>query len=65
MSEPEYTLYYWPLAGRGEFVRVMFEEAGVPYKDISDAPTTTKAVKENGLGGFPSFAPPVLKKGKS
>lgn len=30
-------LYYWPkLAGRAEFVRVIFEEAGVPFEEIND-----------------------------
>ena len=30
-------LYYWPkLAGRAEFVRVLFEEAGVKFQEIND-----------------------------
>lgn len=30
----EYTLLYWPgFAGRGEFVRLMFAVAGVPFND--------------------------------
>ena len=31
---PEYELLYWPgIQGRGEFVRLAFEDAGVPYDD--------------------------------
>ena len=30
-------LYYWPkLAGRAEFLRVIFEEAGVQFEEIND-----------------------------
>ena len=30
-----YTLYYWPsIQGRGEFVRLALEEAGVDYVDL-------------------------------
>lgn len=36
---PEYELIYWPgLQGRGEFVRLAFEEAGVPYRDVAKVP---------------------------
>lgn len=32
--KPEYQLFYWPgIQGRGEFVRLAFEAAGVPYED--------------------------------
>ena len=31
-----YDLYYWPMIpGRGEFVRLVLEEAGVPYRDVA------------------------------
>ena len=30
-----YKLYYWPIQGRGEFIRLAFEEAGVPYEDVA------------------------------
>ena len=31
-----YRLYYWPgIQGRGEFIRLAFEEAGVPYVDVA------------------------------
>ena len=34
-----YELYYWPdIQGRGEFVRLAFEEAGIPYVDVGRLP---------------------------
>jgi len=63
-SQEEYTLIYWPLAGRGEFVRVMFEELKIPYKEISDIHTVTKVLKDLNESEFPHFAPPILKKGR-
>jgi glutathione S-transferase len=60
-----YELFYWPsIQGRGEFVRLALEEAGVDYVDVA-----------RGRGGMarmmaamdgadhPSFAPPFLKAG--
>jgi glutathione S-transferase len=36
MAEPGYDLYYWPsIQGRGEFVRLAFEDAGVAYRDVA------------------------------
>jgi glutathione S-transferase len=70
MSAP-YELYYWPtIPGRGEFVRLVLEEAGAPYVDVGRRPR-----KEGGgieaviafyagkSAGHPVFAPPVLKHG--
>ncbi|XP_013395749.1 glutathione S-transferase [Lingula anatina] len=67
-SSSEWVLYYWPLAGRGEFVRLVFEEAGVPYKEINDVELLSKNFKKIDLPpsedfSFPCFAPPVIKKG--
>lgn len=66
--EDRYELYYWPmLPGRGEFVRLVLEEAGAPYVDVARLP------KEEGGGfeplqdfmsgqrpGQPTYAPPIL-----
>ena len=65
MGDGEWELYYHPLAGRGEFVRIVFEEAGVSYKDISDKQTLWEGI----IGGsrddfYPTFAPPMIKQGK-
>jgi glutathione S-transferase len=36
---PRYELFYWPgIQGRGEFVRLAFEAAGVPYVDVGRLP---------------------------
>jgi glutathione S-transferase len=38
-KQERYELYYWPtIQGRGEFVRLAFEEAGVPYVDVARLP---------------------------
>jgi glutathione S-transferase len=38
MSDP-YRLYYWPsIQGRGEFVRLILEDAGAPYVDVARQP---------------------------
>jgi glutathione S-transferase len=40
-SRPEYELFYWPgIQGRGEFVRLAFEDAGVPYDDVGRRPAS-------------------------
>lgn len=63
-----YELYYWPqIQGRGEFVRLVLEDAGCDYIDVARQP--------GGEGRMltalnwrssktPSFAPPWLKAGK-
>lgn len=66
----EYELYYWPgIQGRGEFVRLALEAAGVRYRDVD------REAEESGghepLMDFlnnkamerPPFAPPFLKAG--
>lgn len=71
MSEIVYELYYWPvLQGRGEFIRLIFEEAGARYKDVGRLPEEDgggiKAIVKYYQGeheGHPAFAPPVLKVG--
>lgn len=71
MSTTPYELYYWPsIPGRGEFVRLVLEEAGVPYVDVGRRPRKegggVEAVVRFYAGrssGHPVFAPPVLKHG--
>jgi glutathione S-transferase len=71
LSNP-YELYYWPdIPGRGEFVRLVLEEAATPYRDVGRIPAEqgggTEAVTELWAGkgeGHPIFAPPVLKQGE-
>ncbi|WP_372618054.1 glutathione S-transferase [Falsiroseomonas sp.] len=65
-----YELFYWPgLPGRGEFVRLALEEAGVPYRDVAQGPKAEgPGLVAAGLSAAgiatPPFAPPYLKHGK-
>lgn len=63
-----YQLYYWTgIQGRGEFIRLAFEEAGADYDDVArdqgDAAIKTFVDGEH-EGALP-FAPPFLKAGKT
>lgn len=62
-----YVLYYWPtIQGRGEFVRLALEEAGIPYADVARGKKGMPALMasiDHTAAGTPSFAPPVLKAG--
>lgn len=67
-----YELYYWPgIQGRGEFVRLAFEEAAAPYLDIALVPESkgggARAVQrflEDRTLRQPPFAPPFLRAGR-
>lgn len=63
-----YQLYYWPtIQGRGEFVRLALEEAGVPYVDVARGKGGMKAMNAVIAGGgevHAAFAPPVLRAGE-
>ena len=71
MADPAYELYYWPgIQGRGEFVRLAFEEAGVDYVDVGRLPRSKGGgvdailrVLRGDLGPHIPFAPPVLRAG--
>lgn len=60
-----YQLYYWPtIQGRGEFVRLALEEAGVAYVDVARKKKGVEAmVALMEADGTPSYAPPFLKAG--
>jgi len=63
-----YELYYWgSIQGRGEFVRLALEEAGVGYVDVARTEggedRMLELLDEEGLAYSP-FAPPFLKAGK-
>lgn len=62
-TDAEWELWYWPLAGRGEFVRLLFEEAGVPYKQVNDPQLLADKFKGQTKQGWPVFAVPMIKKG--
>jgi glutathione S-transferase len=57
-----YDLWYWPgIQGRGEFVRLVLEGAGIPYRDRAREDGAEALIKDmHGRGGFGPFAPPYL-----
>ena len=63
-----YRLYYWPhIQGRGEFVRLAFEEAGADYVDVARKPESegggraaVQRMLEKAPDGRTPFAPPIL-----
>jgi glutathione S-transferase len=71
MEEPTYRLIYWPmLQGRGEFVRLALEDAGLDYVDVARAPedrgggvSAVLAYVEGRSPGHPMLAPPILERG--
>jgi len=67
-SEAAYKLYYWPgLPGRGEFIRLVLEDAGAAYVDVARLPTDqgggagaiTRLLRGEHTGHLP-LAPPIL-----
>ncbi|PHH63520.1 hypothetical protein CDD81_5801 [Ophiocordyceps australis] len=71
MAQPEYELIYWPkLIGRGEFIRLVFEEAGTAYTDSSRQPDAiphlisfTSTSNKGDARNPPVLACPILKHG--
>jgi glutathione S-transferase len=66
-----YDLYYWPMIpGRGEFVRLVLEEARAPYRDVARLPEAEgggieplMAFMRGERAGQPAYAPPILVRG--
>jgi len=62
-------LYYWPtIPGRGEFVRLLLEEAGADYVDVARAKGGMAAMMrflEGEEPGAQPFAPPFVRVGKA
>ncbi|PFH58574.1 hypothetical protein XA68_13500 [Ophiocordyceps unilateralis] len=73
MPSNEYKLIYWPeVPGRGELIRLLFEEAGVAYTDTAKGPSdsavsaVTGSLSPKSAGGSgnpPVLAPPILQHG--
>lgn len=57
-----YDLWYWPsIQGRGEFVRLVLEGAGIAYRDRAREDGAEALIKDmHGRDGFGPFAPPYL-----
>jgi glutathione S-transferase len=70
-AHERYELIYWPfLPGRGEYVRLLFEETRTPYVDVARLPESqgggVAAIQRYLSGseaGVPPFAPPILRVG--
>jgi glutathione S-transferase len=66
-SRAVYHLYYWPtIQGRGEFVRLAFEDAGARYVDVARTPGGMKQMMQFLDGKRPGmlpFAPPFVRAG--
>ena len=70
MDDSNYKLYYWPqIQGRGEFVRLVLEAAGVDYTDVGRLPDDegggARAVAEAIEATddqTPGFAPPLIRR---
>ncbi|KAH7073764.1 glutathione S-transferase [Paraphoma chrysanthemicola] len=69
-THPPYELLYWPqIPGRGEFIRLAFEAAGVSYKDVSNeqkdgVKEVASLISSSSTGtdsNPPIFAPPALR----
>ncbi|TAQ89053.1 hypothetical protein B7494_g2622 [Chlorociboria aeruginascens] len=69
MSAPYELIYYTGVPGRGEHVRLMLEEAGVPYEDTQflsfdeARKNVTSWLAGGEHGNPPYFAPPLFKHG--
>ena len=60
-----YELYYWPeIQGRGEFVRLVLEDAGLPYDDVGRRDPGHVADAIDGVLAPYAFALPVLRAGE-
>ena len=71
-SDEPFELLYWPaIPGRGEPIRLCFEETGTPYKDVTNGAkdgikaVTSRIDPDNVCegGNIPPFAPPMLRRG--
>lgn len=50
------------MPGRGEYVRLAFEYAGIPYTEFNDREALLSAITDPKNSGYPPhFAPPALK----
>lgn len=69
-TDAPYEFHYWPIQGRGEFIRLLFEAAGAPYVDVVRLPESegggAAALRRrlDGGAGLRPFAPPFLVHGK-
>jgi glutathione S-transferase len=72
-KSPRYELFYWPfIQGRGEFPRLVLEDAGADYVDVARLPDAdgggaqalVDVMQKRAADGTAPFAPPFLKVGE-
>ena len=64
VGSARYELYYWPsIPGRGEFVRLVLEEAGASYVDVGRQRGAKAVLEAKTWKATPCFAPPILRDG--
>ena len=63
MSDDWVLYYYGGFPGRGEFIRLIFEEAGVKYREVNEYKTLRSQINQGEGDFFPHFAPPMIKNG--
>jgi glutathione S-transferase len=67
-TSARHQLYYWPtIQGRGEFIRLAFEDAGARYVDVARTPggmDEMMRILDGKRPGLVPLAPPFLKVGK-
>jgi glutathione S-transferase len=56
-----YKLYYWPIPFRGDFIRLLLEEAGETYDEATDEELLDVYSMSPDEHPFPAMAPPFLK----
>jgi glutathione S-transferase len=62
-SRMRYELYYWPIQGRGEFARLILEDAGADWVDVCRARggmAKMQAIIDGARAELLPFAPPFL-----
>eukprot|EP01083_Nonionella_stella_P129802 393874_1 len=70
-EKSEWELVYWPLRNRGNFVRLVFEEAGVPYQDNQDMENIKSRIRSDHYGSqtreqgaaYQVMGPPFIRNG--
>jgi glutathione S-transferase len=66
MANDGYELYYWPIQGRGETIRLLLEDSTLEWKDVTrgeNGMARLQAAISGELGGPKPFAPPILRHG--
>lgn len=63
-EEPWEIFYHSFLNGRSAYIRLIFEELGIPYKDmVKSKEDMVNYFHKGQLGGYPVLFPPVIRKG--